>query len=664
LSRAVGGVPNETKLLTSFEKLLARWNKYANEEGLDLMTIHEVKSELQHYFHQLRGCRSSCQDTKILSNFLKQNSDIILTKVDKSSDIAIYKKNVYDCKLRKEFPNSKFKKLANDPINTDTAKYQNLIRDFRPYISKTTYNDIRVSYKLKRSYGLAKLHKRGEPFRPIVGSTNSITSGLEGYLVEILSKLEKKICKYSINSTKMFKNIFMKFNSKMDQTYQFVSFDVKNMYPSIPLKKAIDYIINKIYQNPTTYFLPEEVNGEGVLFPPQNIFRRLLEGALSTFTAFESTVGTFRQTGGCSMGSSLSPIVANIFMNSIETEFLDRCIAEQKILYVVRYVDDFCAVVKNDSVSEIFNQMNKLDKNIEITMEKMENNKLAFLDTQILKSENLYSITMYQKPGKSNSLLNFQNPSSPKSQKISTLTGEIHRIYNCCSNPENLEESLERLKSKFVANLYPVTLIEKKITEMRQNNFITPPNKTEFDIKYFFKCEFTSPKCYTIGLKMKQLIRRYTPRFLLNIAWRTLRLESVIHGRLKRPIPFDNKAGLVYQWDCPCSQKYIGETCRPLGKRMYEHTRSDTSSFTNNSAIGLHLKTCSIFKEKLVEVNETSQTAKMSSAVFAKKFFAILQSNLYSYSDRKYAEAFYIKVRVPSLNIQVKAKEWDVYFIS
>ena len=87
---------------------------------------------------------------------------------------------------------------------------------------------------------------------------------------------------------------------------------------------------------------------------------------------------------------------------------------------------------------DILNKMNKFDPGLKFTIEPMTNNKLNFLDTTVcLENENL-SLEFYRKESASNCLTNNKHAVSPKSYKISTLCGEIHRVNNCTSSDTQL----------------------------------------------------------------------------------------------------------------------------------------------------------------------------------------------------------------------------------
>ena len=130
------------------------------------------------------------------------------------------------------------------------------------------------------------------------------------------------------------------------------------------------------------------------------------------------------------MGSRLAPLVANIYISSLETDFLTTEIKKGNILFCKRYVDDYCFITRTSAKKRIFNCLNKFDPSIKMTCEDMKDNSLPYLDTCIKLHDNQYHLFFYEKSGKSDILQNFRTGVAPLNQKISTLTGEIYRRNN------------------------------------------------------------------------------------------------------------------------------------------------------------------------------------------------------------------------------------------
>ena len=75
----------------------------------------------------------------------------------------------------------------------------------------------------------------------------------------------------------------------------------------------------------------------------------------------------YQQMEGAAMGSPLSPIVANIFMESFEKEALET--APHPPSLWKRYVDDTFVIQEEQYKNEFFHHINSLDDNIKFTAE-------------------------------------------------------------------------------------------------------------------------------------------------------------------------------------------------------------------------------------------------------------------------------------------------------
>ena len=215
------------------------------------------------------------------------------------------------------------------------------------YVNKKTYKKLLPIEQLKRSYCVIKRHKPNHPCRAIVSSINSVTSGCEAYLIDILGKLNN-ICTLSIDSTKNFKSIFASNKNKFNQNDHDIStIDAQNLYPNVNLTKVINFILEKIYENPSYYFgNTDDENNPTIGIPPQKIFEKFLKSILIEFNCFSSLNGYYRQTSGCSMGSRLSPVLGNIYLYLMEKSIVEDEMKKGNIIQYYRYVDDILLSTK------------------------------------------------------------------------------------------------------------------------------------------------------------------------------------------------------------------------------------------------------------------------------------------------------------------------------
>ena len=144
-------------------------------------------------------------------------------------------------------------------------------------------------------------------------------------------------------------------NESLDTGDILVSFDVVSLYTKIPVDEAIA-TIRDLTDVDTA---------------------KLIEVCLkSTFFTFQQVF--YEQIEGVAMGSPLSPIVANLYMEMFEKRDVDLFPLKPKRWK--RYVDDTGVVWPHgiNTLNHFLEHLNNQNNNIKFTMEIEENNKLPF----------------------------------------------------------------------------------------------------------------------------------------------------------------------------------------------------------------------------------------------------------------------------------------------
>ena len=91
----------------------------------------------------------------------------------------------------------------------------------------------------------------------------------------------------------------------------------------------------------------------------------------------------YQQKFGTAMGSPVSPIVANLFMEDLEQRAIESAPEELRPKLWKRYVDDTLEVIRRGKVEEWSTHLNSMDPtgSIKFTYEEETNNTIPFLDT-------------------------------------------------------------------------------------------------------------------------------------------------------------------------------------------------------------------------------------------------------------------------------------------
>ena len=139
-----------------------------------------------------------------------------------------------------------------------------------------------------------------------------------------------------------------------------VSFDVVSLFTRVPVDEALD-VISKL-------LLQDEKLPERTTIPAPDLCR-LIELCLKS-TYFRFSDAFYEQVEGAAMGSPLSPIVANLYMEAFEKRALDT--SAQKPNLWIRYVDDVFAILPHgdQALDEFLNHLNSQHPAIQFTMER------------------------------------------------------------------------------------------------------------------------------------------------------------------------------------------------------------------------------------------------------------------------------------------------------
>ena len=151
-------------------------------------------------------------------------------------------------------------------------------------------------------YGLPKIHKPGIPLRPILPMCHSAQHSLAKWLVDVLNLVLEFYSGCCVKDSFTFSSIICRL-PVCNESQFLVSFDVVSLFTNIPLDETISICDDFLYHGPST-----------IAFPfPEEVFIKLM-GIATKSVSFSFNEIMYRQIEGVSMGSSLGPILANIFL--------------------------------------------------------------------------------------------------------------------------------------------------------------------------------------------------------------------------------------------------------------------------------------------------------------------------------------------------------------
>ena len=196
-------------------------------------------------------------------------------------------------------------------------------------------------------YAIPKVHKKPWPSRPIVLSHSWVTSRL----LEVLDLLLRPLLKHYpwvVNSTKDLIKTIEAVNLPINGC-RLVTGDIKTFYTNVLVKKA-PAIVTEIWSRHT-------INKEGMT---QDNIWLLLETVLgNNYFQYESFV--YQQTEGLAMGTSVAPLVANLYAGALEVSLeMSQMMDDPRLLMYVQYIDDISLLYRCNEEVELIAFLEKL----------------------------------------------------------------------------------------------------------------------------------------------------------------------------------------------------------------------------------------------------------------------------------------------------------------
>jgi len=171
---------------------------------------------------------------------------------------------------------------------------------------------------------------------------------------------------------------FMK-DFTIDDDDSFVTHDVLALFTNTPIPETLNYIRHKL-ENDVTLCNRTNLNKDDIM--------ELLELICSTtYLNFDGT--TMQQKFGTAMGSPVSALIANFYMEKLEHKALQTAAADCRPKIWKRYVDDVLDVIKKHTVKNFTDDLNSIDYNnsIKFAYEEETNGVTRFLDLLINRQQ-------------------------------------------------------------------------------------------------------------------------------------------------------------------------------------------------------------------------------------------------------------------------------------
>ena len=188
-------------------------------------------------------------------------------------------------------------------------------------------------------------------------------------------------------------------------------------------------------------------------------------------TYFRMGSDIYRQEGGLAMGSQLSPVLVNIYMEYLEEMAIGSTSLLKPSLWL-RYVDDtFIHWPHQKDVQILLDHVNSIRPSVQFAMQKERDNRLSFLDVLITRTEQGFISSVYQKPTFTGQYLNF-NFHHSYNVKTGIIQCFKHQAKAISSDSEVYQEEIKSLRGKLHCSNYPETIISapRNLDRTRKND--------------------------------------------------------------------------------------------------------------------------------------------------------------------------------------------------
>ena len=498
------------------------------------------------------------------ANELKNHNNITIKKADKSQTYVIISKIEYEQKIQQIVADeTKFKLLKRDPTEKLKKEANDLITTLNATDNSIKIQKIIGDYKPGYLYGTVKVHKNGNPLRPIISQVTTPTYKLAKHLNTIINPYIPN--QYMIKSTSDFIDILkIKGNNGI-----IASLDVESLFTNVPIMETIDIIIQNVYHHQT--LRPPKI--------PEKILRQLLKLCTTQAPFITPNGRLYCQIEGVAMGSPLGPCFANYYMANLENIVLKEI--DKKPNIYVRYVDDIFIQVESEEHLKYIKSSFEKSSILKFTHELNIENKLPFLDVLVNNNENIFKTSIYRKNTDKGQCLNADSECATK-YKNSVITNYLNRAYKVCSTWQDFTNEVEHIKQLLIDNNYTnkqVDLHVRKFINMkikRKNNIQKEKKNT---INIYYKNNWHTN--YKVDERvMKDIIKKNVTSknkeeklnliiFYKNMKTNNLVIKNNPYNALE-PLETPN---IVYKFKCvSCNDTYIGVTRVSLRKRLNQHS--------------------------------------------------------------------------------------------
>lgn len=464
---------------------------------------------------------------------------IVISPVDKGGGWLIVPRGSYEAEAYRQLTDERF----YEPISSDLDIFvgQRLVRilsvlHHKGFISRKELSALQppTSPRPRNFYLLPKAHKpewkytRMPPGRPIVSDVDSTTRACASFIEYFLAPLARRNKSFVRDSMHVISRVQY---LTVEDSFLLVTLDVASLYTNIPTLEGVA-AVEKAFQR-----FPDPRR-------PDRTLLTMLELLLRS-NCFLFNGERFLQKHGTAMGSAFGSSYANIFLGDWEAKIFEHY--EPPVW--LRYIDDVFLIwpLSLPSLFSFRDFINTVAPTIKVDL-SYDLYSIRFLDLTLRKADGYLLYEIGFKPTDTHVLL---PPSSfhPKHIFSSILFGQAYRWATHSSSYDAFRNTKRTVQKAWRQQGYTRSAIRNAVRRVLTFTHQQPNTWTTG----FFSCDcdVCSFACST-----KIVSNDFNESFL------------IVHNlSCKTP-------GVIYLITCKtCNIRYVGQTARPLYKRISEHLR-------------------------------------------------------------------------------------------
>ena len=533
------------------------------------------------------------RDQRLALKEIRSDNDIAIYPFDKGSGLVRISNIDANRKIIEQMGNVTV--LTEDPTPAFAIKVRNTLCKLnkRKRFSKSEYELVYPSDAIPpRMYGSVKAHKpeKNYPMRNIVSTIGTPVHGLSQYLVKII---QPTLDKNEIRLKNADAFVQRAKNWDISQSEVQVSYDVVNLYPSVPVDEAIVIMVDTLRSD-------HSVKQRCKL--TINEMKELIELCLSKcYFLWNDTFYEMKNSGP--IGLSLMVVISESFLQCKEKQAMQDALTitpplDLKSFY--RYVDDSHARFPDFGQSDTFLEiLNKQSDKVQYTIEREDENKsLNFIGLHVVNNlQGKYNFNIHRKDAITNIQIKPQSSHDPKILD-GVFKGFVQRALSLCSE-QYIASEIEFLVEVFIENGYDSARLRRIAAELQDSHdtvstLTTNAESTQVDAPTPVVAEedadesqqtITLPWIPQVSPKLRKVYKKAGYKVVFKSG---MSLKRLLTSRNKSRLPPNSHPG-VYKVKCDCTtQPYIGETKLRICTRTDQHKEYVAKKKHGQSGISNH----------------------------------------------------------------------------